>query len=41
VLGEKEAAATAFRTALDVFKDDAAAAAKIMAAAVELRLKAE
>ena len=41
VLGEKEVAATAFRKALDVFKDDAAAAAKIMAAAVELGLKAE
>jgi cytochrome c-type biogenesis protein CcmH len=41
VLGEKEVAATAFRKALDVFKDDAAAAAKIMAAAAELGLKAE
>ena len=41
VLGEKEVAATAFRKALDVFKDDAAAAAKIMAAAGELGLKAE
>jgi cytochrome c-type biogenesis protein CcmH/NrfG len=41
VLGEREVAATAFRKALDVFKDDAEAAAKIMAAAVELGLKAE
>jgi cytochrome c-type biogenesis protein CcmH/NrfG len=41
VLGEKEVAATAFRKALDVFKDDAAAAAKIMATAVELGLKTE
>jgi cytochrome c-type biogenesis protein CcmH len=41
VLGEKEVAVTAFRKALDVFKDDAAAAAKIMAAAAELGLKAE
>jgi len=41
VLGEREVAASAFRKALDVFKDDAAAAAKIMAAAVELGLKAE
>jgi cytochrome c-type biogenesis protein CcmH/NrfG len=41
VLGEKEVAATAFRKALDVFKDDAAAATKIMATAVELGLKTE
>jgi cytochrome c-type biogenesis protein CcmH len=41
VLGERGAAATAFRKALDVFKDDAAASAKIMAAAVELGLKAD
>ena len=41
VLGEKEVAATAFRKALDVFKDDAAASGKIMAAAIELGLKAE
>ena len=41
VLGEKEVAATAFRKALDVFKDDAAASGKIIAAAAELGLKAE
>ncbi len=41
VLGEREVAATAFRTALEVFKDDAAASGKIMAAAIELGLKAE
>ena len=33
VLGEREVAATAFRKALDVFKDDTAASAKITAAA--------
>jgi cytochrome c-type biogenesis protein CcmH len=41
VLGEKEVAATAFRKALEVFKDDAAASSKIAAAATELGLKAE
>ena len=41
VLGEREVAATAFRKALDVFKDDAAASGKITAAAIELGLKAE
>ena len=41
VLGEREVAATAFRKALDVFVDDQAASGKIMAAAVELGLKAE
>jgi tetratricopeptide (TPR) repeat protein len=41
VLGERELAATAFRKALDVFKDDSAASGKIAAAAVELGLKAE
>jgi cytochrome c-type biogenesis protein CcmH/NrfG len=41
VLGEREVAATAFRDALEVFKDDAAASGKIKAAAVELGLKAE
>jgi cytochrome c-type biogenesis protein CcmH len=41
VLGERELAATAFREALQVFKDDTAAAGKITAAAVELGLKAE
>jgi hypothetical protein len=41
VLGEREVAATAFRKALDVFKDDSAASAKIAAAATELGLKAE
>ena len=41
VLGEREGAATAFRKALDVFKDDAAASGKITAAAIELGLRAE
>jgi hypothetical protein len=41
VLGEREAAATAFRKALQVFKDDAAASGKITAAAIGLGLKAE
>ena len=41
VLGEREVAATAFRKALDVFKDDFAASGKITAAAIELGLKAE
>ena len=40
VLGETEVAATAFRKALEVFVDDAAASAKIAAAAIELGLKA-
>ncbi len=41
VLGEREVAATAFRKALEVFKDDSAASSKITAAAIELGLKAE
>jgi cytochrome c-type biogenesis protein CcmH len=41
VLGEREVAATAFRKALEIFKDDAAASGKIAAAARELGLKAE
>ena len=41
VLGEREVAATAFRKALEVFKDNSAASGKITAAAVELGLKAE
>ena len=41
VLGETEAAARAFRKALEVFKDDAAASDKISAAAIELGLKVE
>ena len=41
VLGEREVAATAFRKALEVFKDDSAASGKIRAAAIELGLKAE
>ena len=41
VLGEREAAATAFRKALEVFKDDSAALGKITAVAIELGLKAE
>jgi cytochrome c-type biogenesis protein CcmH len=41
VLGEREVAATAFRKALEVFKDDTAASGRITAAAIELGLKAE
>ena len=41
VLGEREVAATAFRKALEVFKDDSGASGKIAAAAIELGLKAE
>jgi cytochrome c-type biogenesis protein CcmH/NrfG len=41
VRGEKEVAATAFRKALDVFKDDQAASGRITATANELGLKAE
>jgi cytochrome c-type biogenesis protein CcmH len=41
VLGEQQVAATAFRRALEVFKDDAAASGRIAAAAIELGLKAE
>ena len=41
VLGEKDVAATAFRRALDTFKDDAAASDRIRAAAAELGLKIE
>jgi cytochrome c-type biogenesis protein CcmH len=41
VLGEREVAATAFRKALEIFKDDSAASDKITAAAIELGLKAE
>jgi tetratricopeptide (TPR) repeat protein len=41
VLGEREIAATAFRKALEVFKDDSAASGKISAAAIELGLKTE
>lgn len=41
VLGEREVAVTAFRKALQVFKDDAAASGKISDAAIELGLKAE
>jgi tetratricopeptide (TPR) repeat protein len=41
VLGETEVAATAFRKALEVFRDDAEASARITAAATELGLKAE
>jgi cytochrome c-type biogenesis protein CcmH len=41
VLGEREAAETAFRKALEVFKDDSAASGEITAAARELGLKAE
>ncbi len=38
VLGEKEVALSAFRKALDIFKDDSAASGKITAAAIELGL---
>ncbi len=41
VLGERDRAATAFRKALDVFKDDMAASGRIAAAATELGLKSE
>jgi len=41
VRGEREVAATAFRKALEVFKDDSAASGKIEATAIELDLKAE
>ena len=41
VLGQTEVAATAFRKALEVFRDDQAASGKITAAAIELGLKAE
>jgi cytochrome c-type biogenesis protein CcmH/NrfG len=41
VLGERDVATTAFRKALDVFKDDSAASRQITAAAIELGLKAE
>jgi cytochrome c-type biogenesis protein CcmH len=41
VLGEKAGAATTFRKALEVFKDDTAASGKIAAAGTELGLKAE
>jgi cytochrome c-type biogenesis protein CcmH len=41
VLGEREVAAAAFRKALEVFKDDAAASAKVAAVANELGLKAD
>jgi cytochrome c-type biogenesis protein CcmH/NrfG len=40
VLGESELATTAFRRALDVFKDDPDASSKITAAALELGLQA-
>ena len=41
VLGEREAAATALRKALDVFKDDSIASGQISAAAADLGLKTE
>jgi cytochrome c-type biogenesis protein CcmH len=41
VLGETEVAATAFRKALDIFKDDTSASVRIKAAATEFGLKAE
>jgi cytochrome c-type biogenesis protein CcmH len=41
VLGERGVATEAFRTALDVFKDDAAASGQVMAMATELGLTSE
>jgi cytochrome c-type biogenesis protein CcmH len=41
VLGEREVAASAFRKALEIFKDDSAATGKITAAAIELGLKTQ
>jgi cytochrome c-type biogenesis protein CcmH len=41
VLGQREVATTALRKALEVFKDDQAAAGRIAAAAIELGLEAE
>jgi cytochrome c-type biogenesis protein CcmH len=41
VLGETEVAATVFRKALEVFKDDSAASGEITAAAIGLGLKGE
>jgi cytochrome c-type biogenesis protein CcmH len=41
VRGERQIAATAFRRALEVFKEDSAASGKITAVAIELGLKAE
>lgn len=39
VLGERNRARTAFRNALDVFKDDSSASGKLMTAAIELGLE--
>jgi cytochrome c-type biogenesis protein CcmH/NrfG len=41
VLGQRQVAATAFRKALEIFKDDQAASGRITAAAIELGLNAE
>jgi cytochrome c-type biogenesis protein CcmH len=41
VLGQRQVAVTAFRKALEIFKDDQAASGQITAAAIELGLKAE
>jgi tetratricopeptide (TPR) repeat protein len=41
VRGEKEIAATAFRKALEIFKDDQTASGRITSTAIELGLKAE
>ena len=41
VLGQREVAATAFRKALEVFKDDQTATGTITAAAIELGLKSQ
>lgn len=41
VLGESELAATAYRKALEAFRDDSIASSKITAAAIELGLKGE
>lgn len=41
VLGERDVAGTAFRKALEIFKDDFAASSTLTAAAIELGLKSE
>jgi cytochrome c-type biogenesis protein CcmH len=41
VLGQRQVATTAFRKALEIFKDDQAASGRITAAAIELGLSAE
>ncbi len=41
VLGEREVAASAFETALEVFKDDSEASSQVVAMAIELGLKSD